>query len=103
MNGLLGTFGLLVAIAVGVWLVGSFALRIGGLLLFLLGLYLLTEGKAGALLIVVLGGIAWLGGHWLFAFKYHVFKSAIAQRIFQQTPLWRMDPTRGWAVPTTDA
>jgi hypothetical protein len=99
MTGALGTVALLVLIGLGVWLFGSFALRIGGLLLFLLGLFGLTQGTPEALIIVVLGGIAWLAGHWLFAYKHHFFKSGIARRIFQQTPLSRIDPTRGWGVP----
>jgi len=100
MTGVLGTVALLVLIALGVWLFGSFALRLGGLLLFLLGLFGLAQGTPASLVIVLLGGIAWLGGHWLFAYKHHFFKSGIAHRIFQPTPLSRIDPTRGWGVPT---
>jgi hypothetical protein len=97
---MLSTFALLVLIALGVWIFGSFALRLGGLLLFLLGLVGLLQGTPAALIVVVIGGVAWLGGHWLFAYKYHAFKSMIAQRLFQQTFLARVDPTRGWGVPT---
>lgn len=100
MTGLLSTGALLVLIALGVWLFGSFALRLGGLLLFVLGLFGLTQGTPASLLVTVIGAVAWLGGHWLFAYKHHVFKSAIAQRIFQQTFLARVDPTRGWGIPT---
>lgn len=100
MTGVLGTAALIALIALGVWLFGSFALRLGGLLLFLLGLFGLVQGTPASLIIVLLGGVAWLGGHWLFAYKHHVFKSGIAQRLFQQTFLSRLDPTRGWGVPT---
>lgn len=100
MTGVLSTVALLVLIALGVWIFGSFALRFGGLLLFVLGLFGLAQGTPASLLIVLLGGVAWLAGHWLFAYKHHLYKSAIAQRVFQQTFLDRLDPTRGWGIPT---
>lgn len=103
MSGVLSTVALLALIGLGVWIFGSFALRLGGLLLFLLGLFGLTQGSGGALTVVLLGAVAWLGGHWLFAYKHHLFKSGIAQRIFQLTPLARLDPTRGWVIPTGSA
>lgn len=40
--------------------------------------------STAALLVTVIGTVAGLGGHWLFAYKHHVFRSAIARRIFQQ-------------------
>jgi len=100
MTGVLSTVALLALIALGVWSFGFFALRFGGLLLFLLGLVGLLQGTPAALLVVVIGGVAWLGGHWLFARKHHVFRSAITKRLFAQTLLSRVDPTRGWGVPT---
>lgn len=100
MSQVLGTGGLLVLIALGVWLFGSLALRVGGVLVFLFGLYGLTQGIPAELIIVLLGAVAWLGGHWLYAYKHHFYKSAIAGRIYQQTFLARVDPTRGWGVPT---
>lgn len=62
--GVLSAVALLALIALGVWIFGSFALRLGGLLLFLLGLVGLLQGTTTALLVVVIGGVAWLGGHW---------------------------------------
>ena len=100
MTGALSTVALLVLIGLGVWIFGSFALRLGGLLLFLLGMVGLLQGTPIAVLVVAIGGVAWLAGHWLFAYKYHAFKSSIAQRLFQQTLLARVDPTRSWGVPT---
>lgn len=100
MTGVLSTVALLVLIGLGVWIFGSFALRLGGLLLFLLGLVGLLQGTPAALIVVMIGGVAWLGGHWLFAYKHHVFRSAIAQRLSAQTFLARVDPTRGWGLRT---
>jgi hypothetical protein len=102
MTGVLSTGALLVLIGLGVWIFGSLALRVGGLLLFLVGLFGLTQGTGApiALMIVLLGGFVWLAGHWLFAYEHHVFKSPVAQRILQQTFLARVDPTRGWGIPT---
>lgn len=100
MTGVLSTVALLVLIGLGVWIFGSFALRLAGLLLFLLGLVGLLQGTPAALIVVMIGGVAWLGGHWLFAYKHHAFRSAIAQRLFAQTFLARVDPTRNWGVRT---
>lgn len=100
MTGVLSTAALIALIGLGVWIFGSFALRLGGLLLFLLGLVGLLQGTPVALIVVAIGGVAWLAGHWLFAYKYHAFKSMIAQRLFAQTFLARVDPTRGWGIRT---
>lgn len=87
MAELAGTLALLALIGVAVWLFGSFALRAGGLLLFFLGLFGLITGTPEALVMVVLGIGAWLGGHWLYAVKHGVHKSALAGKLLD------------WSVP----
>ena len=52
--------------------------------------------------ILVLGLVLWLAGHWLFAFRHHFFRSALAKPIFMRfLPGW-LDPTRRWNVITLD-
>lgn len=81
-----GTIALLVLIGIGVWLFGSLALRVGGLLMFFLGLFGMITRTSGALLVVVLGVVAWLGGHWLYAVKHGVHKSSLAAKVFERRP-----------------
>jgi hypothetical protein len=100
LTGLIGTLAVIALIAIGVWLLGSIALRLSGLLLVLAGLFGTATGQPAGLLVAVLGGLAWLGGHWLYAFKHHQFRSALAGRLFATGLLARADPTRGWGVPT---
>ena len=88
------------------WKVGSIALRILGIL-FCIGatIELASPGAQSAwtaIAILVLGLILWLSGHWLFAFRHHFFRSALAQQIFMRLlPGW-LDPTRRWNVITLD-
>jgi hypothetical protein len=90
-----------VLIGVAFWLLGGIVLRVGGLLLFIASLFAVAVGGSPVLLIVgVIGGLAWLAGHWLFALRHHDYSSPLARRIFLQVLPRRLDPTRGWGIPT---
>ena len=52
----------------------------------------------GAVLVALAGAVTWLAGHWLFAFRHHVYRSALAQRVFLTVLPARMDPTRNSGV-----
>ncbi|MBN9636645.1 MAG: hypothetical protein J0H22_15890 [Actinobacteria bacterium] len=93
-------------IALAAWLFGSIIARAGGVFFVLLGLLGMAvygtrnqAGPAATCFIAFLGGLAlWLAGHWIYAYKHHVWSSAIARRLFNKTPLRRIDPTRGWGI-----
>lgn len=95
---------LLVLVVVGAlvaWKLGSIVLRALGLLLFALGLAGLAlpgSGVVGEILLCLAGAAIWLAGHWLFAFRHHVYRSALAQRVFLSMLPSRLDPTRNWAI-----
>jgi hypothetical protein len=87
------------------WLIGSFVLRAGGLLLILAGLVALATGSdagAGAVALLV-GVVAWLGGHWIYAYRHHEYRGPLARRIFLQMLPERADPTRRWGIPVVPA
>jgi len=94
---------LAVLIALALWLVGSLALRIAGVILVLAGLVGAATTSAAGLLIAALGALLWLAGHWLYAVRHHELPSPLARRLFTQTPLRRLDPTRGWGIRTVPA
>jgi hypothetical protein len=88
-------------IAIAFWMLGGIVLRVGGLVLFSAALFAVAIGGSPALLIVgAIGGLAWLTGHWLFALRHHYYSSPLARRIFLQALPRRLDPTRGWGIPT---
>jgi len=89
--------------AIAAWMFGSFALRAVGLFFFFGGLLtILVAGRAALLPMVVIGAVLWLAGHWLYAYRHHVFASPLARRIFLQFLPPRLNPTRGWGVPIVD-
>lgn len=81
------------------WLLGSFLLRAGGLLVMFAGaLGLVIGGDGGGIAMICLGLLAWLAGHWHFALRHHEYKSPLARYVFcRWAPSWA-DPTRNWAV-----
>jgi predicted membrane channel-forming protein YqfA (hemolysin III family) len=105
MTGLVELFALLAIVALLAWRVGSFALRIGGVLLVLLGLVgvAFAHEIASGLAAIVLGGAAWLAGHWLYAYRHHEYRSPLAERAFLHLLPRRVDPTRGWGESTSTA
>jgi hypothetical protein len=92
--------GIAALIALAGWLVGSLALRIAGVLMVIAGLVGTATGRPEGLLVAAIGLLAWIAGHWLYGARHHYFVSPLARRVFQQTPLRRVDPTRRWGVPT---
>lgn len=57
-------------------------------------------GSLSAALLAVIGVLAWLAGQWLFAVRHHYFRSPLARRVFLETLLRRLDPTRRWGIGT---
>jgi hypothetical protein len=99
MSPLLSLLATGVLIALGLWLFGSAVLRLSGAVLAVGGL--LSTAATGSLamaLTTILGVLAWLVGHWLFALRYHYFRSSLARRIFNDV-LVPLNPTRRWGIP----
>jgi hypothetical protein len=93
---------LVAAVALITWKIGSIVLRVVGVLCFIAALAGIASGSdpLTGVFVALLGTVLWLAGHWLFAFRHHTYRSALAQRIFLQAlPSW-MDPTRNWGVRT---
>jgi hypothetical protein len=89
-----------VLVALGVWIFGGFALRAGGAVLAVGGLFATaTTGSLTMTTATVTGAVAWLAGHWLFALRHHYFRSALARRVFLDWLPAALDPTRRWGVP----
>lgn len=84
------------------WKLGSIVLRLVGLLLFALGIAGLaipgSTSGVGEVLLALTGVVLWLAGHWLFAFRHHVYRSGLAQRVFLTVLPARLDPTRNWGI-----
>jgi hypothetical protein len=100
MTGLLSLLATGVLVALGVWLLGGIVLRVGGVLLVAVGLLsTASTGSPSAALATVLGGLAWLAGHWLFAVRHHYFGSPLARRVFHEALPRQFDPTRRWGIP----
>jgi len=82
-----------------IWLIGGVLLRLGGLLLVLAGgLGLALQRDANGILVLAIGVLLWLAGHWHYAFRHHEYKSPLARYVFcRWAPAW-LDPTRDWAL-----
>jgi hypothetical protein len=91
-----------VIVIVGFWVVGGVLLRAGGIIVATFGVLVLAidHSLAGIILLAV-GVLVWLAGHWHYALRHHEYKSPLAQRAFQQFLPHRLDPTRGWGLPVT--
>jgi hypothetical protein len=88
-----------ILVALGLWLFGSTVLRAGGVVLAVGGL--MSTAMTGSPAIAaasILGALAWLAGHWLFALRHHYFCSPLARRVFNDA-LPALNPTRRWGVP----
>jgi hypothetical protein len=100
MTGLLSLLATGVLVALGFWLLGGVLLRVGGVLLVSGGLLsTAATGSPSAALLTVLGGVAWLGGQWLFGLRHHCFSSPLARRVFLEALPRQLDPTRRWGIP----
>lgn len=90
----LNLVGIVILGLAGLWLLGSFLLRAGGLLVMFAGALGLAGGGGGGIPVIGLGWLAWLAGHWLFALRHQEYKSPLAALLFCRcAPAW-MDPTR---------
>lgn len=99
VNALLSLLATGVVIALGLWLLGSILLRASGVVLAVGGLVsTATTGSPGTAAASILGVLAWLVGHWLFALRHHYFCSPLARRVFNHA-LVSLNPTRWWGVP----
>jgi len=88
-----------VVVALGAWLLGGIVLRVGGALLAVGGLLdTAATGSPVMAIATVVGTLAWLAGHWLFALRRHYFRSPLAQRIFLEA-VPALNPTCRWGVP----
>ena len=85
--------------ALALWLFGSIAFRVGGVALSVGGLMSTAmTGSPAMAAASILGVLAWLAGHWLFALRHHYFCSPLARRIFNDA-LVPLNPTRRWGIP----
>ena len=92
--------GIAILAIIGFWFFGGVVLRVVGAVFVFVGLVsLVTLGSLAALLMVAIGLVMWLAGHWHFALRHHEYKSALAERIFLQVLPPRFDPTRRWGTP----
>ncbi len=92
-----------VAATVGFWVAGGLLLRLGGLIVAILGILTLTlNGSLAGVILLATGLALWLAGHWHYALRHHDYKSPLAQRLFQQLLPTRLDPTRGWVSPVAE-
>lgn len=82
------------------WLIGGLLLRIGGLLLTVAGgLGVGLAHNANGILVLAIGAVLWLAGHWHYALRHHEYKSPLAGCVFLRwAPRW-LDPTGDWATP----
>jgi hypothetical protein len=91
--------GIAILAILGFWMFGGVVLRVGGVVFVLVGLVsLVTLANPAALLMVIIGLVMWLAGHWHFALRHHAYKSPLAERVFLLLPP-RYDPTRDWGTP----
>jgi hypothetical protein len=101
VTAVLSLLAIVVLVALVVWVAGSIALRIIGGLLIFAGLFGFARAidTFAASLVLVLGLLLWLAGHWLYAYREHEYRGPLVQRIFFQILPRRFDPTRGWGYP----
>jgi len=79
------------------WIIGSIVLRVGGVILVLWTLWQTASydmSTASSLILISLGFLMWLGGHWLFTFKHGQWRSFLAMRMLENlpgmaNPIWR--------------
>jgi len=85
------------------WVFGGPLARVGGLLLVLVGGFDVgLQHSAGGVLVLAIGALLWLAGHWHYALRHQTYKSPLARHLFcRWAPAW-LDSTRGWAVGVSE-
>lgn len=102
MSGLLSLAATAILAALAIWVIGGWVLRTAGAILALGGLACTADtGSLTMAVATLVGAVAWLAGHWLYAVRHHYFRTPLARRIFLEALPSRLDPTRRWGVPTT--
>jgi hypothetical protein len=83
-----------------IWLLGGVFLRIGALLLVLAGgLGLALQRDPNGILVLAIGALLWLAGHWHYALRHHAYKSQLARYVFcHWAPVLRRKQRRLWAL-----
>lgn len=62
-----------------------------------LGVFVLAiDQRLAGIVLLVVGVLLWLAGHWHYSLRHHEYMSPLAQRLLQQIFPRRLDPTRGW-------
>lgn len=100
VQAILTLIGIALVVAAGLWFLGGVFLRAAGIVFALSGvLSLIFLGDPLGMIVVMIGLVMWLAGHWHYAFRHHEYKSPLARRIFLQVLPHRYDPTQGWGIP----
>jgi hypothetical protein len=88
----LSALGTIAVVLILTWTLGGLALRLGGALVFWVGLLgLAVTGDPNGLLVAFLGALAWLGGQGHHALRHGATRSPVAGLIFAgAASLWRL-------------
>ncbi len=73
MNGLLSIAATGILAALAAWATGGWVLRTTGAILAVGGL--LCTGAPTMVVATLVGAVAWLAGHWLYAVRHHYFRA----------------------------
>jgi hypothetical protein len=101
VTGLLSLAATAILATFAAWVIGGWVLRTAGAFLAVGGLLCTaTTGSPTTAVATLVGTVAWLAGHWLYAARHHCFRTPLARRVFIKGLPSRLDPTHGWGVPT---
>jgi hypothetical protein len=82
---MISAIGIAVLAVIGIWLFGGLLARWSGALLVVVGSAgLATTGDANGFPLVALGAALWLVGHLLYRARRGIWKSALAERVWQR-------------------
>jgi len=80
MSGLLSLAATAILAALAAWVIGGWLLRAAGAILAVGGLLCTaTTGSPTMAVATLLGAVAWLAGHWLYAVRHHYFRTPLAR------------------------
>ncbi len=73
--------GIAILALIGFWRFGDVLLRAGGLIIIVLAvLNLAMVGNPAVVLLLVVGLVLWLGGHWHYALRHHAYTGQVCAR-----------------------